>query len=216
MEEADDPVNLNYFNKVNYSYHLGYCVDMFVLSKESRDIAMNDHRGADLQREKLQEKLMIDSGANCSAVSDESRLYKINRGSHVTITGSAGKIKVKTTGISRVLNFPAVLIKGMTFDIVGWTQMEETHMVQSFQNRGVVLAVNKLDKSYFFFTKQQGMYFADYKYANTSDPVKEMERLFPVTEAYVNENNKHNHHGVKMFPVELFDDKKFTKKGECQ
>ena len=68
-----------------------------MLSKESRDSAMKDLRGSDLQREKLQEKLMIDSGANCSAVSDESRLYNIDRRSEVTISGSAGKLKVKIT-----------------------------------------------------------------------------------------------------------------------
>jgi hypothetical protein len=149
---------------------------------------------------------MIDSGANCSAVHDVSRLYKVNSNSDVVISGSAGNITVKVTGLSRVLDLPAVLIKHMTFDIVAWSQLEETHYVQSFQQRGVVLAVHKSDKSYFFFTKQQGMYFADYLYANSSDPFIELERLFPVTEEYVNKHHQCDNQGVKMFPIEQLDD----------
>ena len=61
-----------------------------MLSKESRETASRDLRGSDLQRKKLDEKLMIDSGANCSAVHDVSRLYKVNSNSDVVISGSAG------------------------------------------------------------------------------------------------------------------------------
>ncbi len=131
----------------------------------------------------LEARLLLDSGANCSAVSDSSRLKEAKFGVNIPVQGSTGLKNSNVIGFSKVLNFIAVLIEGIKFDIVALSQIEETHnIITTHLNRGLIFAVHKTMNEYLLFCLEDGLYIARSSFDNAMHPFEVEALNYPILE----------------------------------
>ena len=75
-----------------------------------------------LNRIYFKNRVLLDSGANISATSQEESISQVERNRDITVNGSTGKYLSNTIGVSKVFGTLSVLLKDLKFDIYVYRQ----------------------------------------------------------------------------------------------
>ena len=110
----------------------------------------------------LENSILLDSGANVSLVTSIDRLTCVQTDKTIQIFGCTGKKETSISGISKEFNKPAILVAGLSFDIVSLAQLEENYDITYMKKLFIVS--DPKSRLFYLFKENNGMYFAYRRY----------------------------------------------------
>ena len=110
-----------------------------------------------LNRIYFKNRVLLDSGANISATSQEESISQVERKRDITVNGSTGKYLSNTIGVSKVFGTLSVLLKDLKFDILSLSGTHRNHQV-TFIDKKCLFVVRKIRISMFYiFSLEDGL-----------------------------------------------------------
>jgi hypothetical protein len=110
----------------------------------------------------LENSILLDTGANVSLVTSRDRLTCVQTDKTIQIFGCTGKKETSISGLSKEFNKPAVLVEGLTFDIVSLAQLEEDYTITYLKKLFIVS--DPKSKIFYLFKENGGFYVAYHRY----------------------------------------------------
>ena len=124
-------------------------------------------------------KVLLDSGANISATSQEESLTHVERNIDITINGSTGNDLSNTIGISKVFGTASVVLKGLKFDILSFSETHRNHQITFIDSKCLFIVRRIRTNMFYIFSLEEGLYLANCTYDLSQESLTEVLKEYP-------------------------------------
>jgi len=102
-------------------------------------------------------KVLLDSGANISAMSNERYIKDIRRDRLININGSTGNGMASVIGLCKEFGSTAVLLEGLKFNIASLSDIQRNHQITFINSKGIFVARRLKSNIYYIFSVEDGL-----------------------------------------------------------
>ena len=148
------------------------------ISVNNKDNGYNNKRKYN-NRTYFSKLVLLDSGANISAMSEESSITNIVRDRVVKINGSTGNSEINVLGMSKEFGSMAILLKDLKFDIVSFSDLHSNHQITFINSKGLFVVRRLRSNIFYIFSVEDGLYFANCSRDLSKESLKESIEEFP-------------------------------------